>query len=211
MIATKKLLLASSSIARKTQLQQMHYPFECFSPNIDERKHSGEDVQHMVARLAKEKAEKAAASYPNHFIVAGDQVQYCEGVIQGKPHTKDVAIQQLQRASGKTTYYYSGICTMHPASGKCQTRLIKTEVTFKTLSLAHIERYLELDQPWACAGSIRIEGMAACLIASMSSEDPMAIIGMPLMTVANMLEEIGFSFLSTQHPQQAAIHTSADS
>lgn len=174
----------------------MHAPFLTCPPDIDESQKPGEDVKDLVLRLAQEKASKIAHQYPQHFVIGADQVQWCDGKIHGKPHQRTQAIEQLQRSSGKTTYFYSGLCTMHQAH--MITKLVTTEVTFKKLTLQHINRYLDLDQPWHCAGSIRIEGMATCLIEKIASDDPMAIIGMPLMTIASMLESLGFSFLDHQ-------------
>ena len=190
-----KLVLASSSKSRKKQLEQLRVPFICHSPEVDETALEHESADNLVLRLAKEKAYAVANNYREHVIIAGDQVHLVEGNIHGKPGDFETALEQLELAQGKKTEFLSGIAVHNTRTGSLFLRLVRTEVVFRSLTRAELTRYLELDQPYECAGSVRIEGLAPCLIESISAPDPTAITGMPLIICCEMLAASGFNCL----------------
>lgn len=190
-----QLVLASSSESRKRQIEQLKLPFAVRSPDIDETQLANEPAEAMVVRLAREKALKVSQEFNNAIIIAGDQVHKVGTKIHGKPHNPETALAQLKMAQGITTEFLSGIAVYNTNTEKLIVRLVRTEVKFLKLTDAEIKKYIELDQPFDCAGSIRIEGLAPCLIESISTPDPTAITGMPLITCCEMLTEVGFNCL----------------
>lgn len=189
------LVLASSSKSRKKQLAQLKVPFEVFAPEIDETQLPDESPTALVMRLAREKALAAKSKFPNHVIIAGDQVHVVDSDIHGKPHNADTAFEQLSKAQGQKTKFLSGISVLNTNTDIILTRIVCTEVNFKQLTAEQIKHYISIDKPFECAGSIRIEGIAPCLIQSIQTEDPTAITGMPLIICCNMLADIGFDIL----------------
>lgn len=187
-----QLVLASSSESRKKQLQQLNIPFECCSPGIDETQLEHESAQNLVLRLAKEKAYAVSEKFNAHVIIAGDQIHIVGREIHGKPGDFATALQQLNKAQGQVTEFLSGIAVLNTITGKLFLQLVTTKVTFKQLSESTIKKYLEIDQPYECAGGIRIEGLAPCLIESIEAPDPTAITGMPLVICCQMLSAAGF-------------------
>ena len=191
-----KLLLASSSPSRRLLLQQMGLKFECFSPDVDESARPEETPLALVHRLSELKAHAGVAAYPEHICIAGDQVAALDGVIYGKPHTHAAAVAQLKAFSNRRLTFYSGVCVKNPHNQQMRTAVIPTEVNFLDLSEATIAAYLAKEDVLKCAGSFRSEGLATALIASMRSDDPNAIIGMPLITLAHLLKQVGYDVLA---------------
>ena len=189
------LVLTSSSPTRKAQLARFTQAFETWSPNIDESPLAGEDPVDMVKRLAIEKAKAGEARFPAHILIAGDQVQTIEGEVFGKPHTHANAITQLEKASGKTTAFHAGLCVLNTATQKCLSTVTTIYVTFKPLTREHIESYLTIDEPYQCAGSIKAEGIGLALMEKVECPDPSALLGLPLITLASMLELVGYQLL----------------
>ena len=190
-----QLILASSSKSRAAQISQLQISFQTFAPDIDESAKVNESAAELVLRLAAEKAKKAAGIFSNSVIIAGDQVHLVGDNIHGKPHDFETAHKQLSLASGQKTQFYSGIAVLNTNTNKLVARSLITEVTFKNLTAAQINKYIEIDQPFECAGSIRIEGLAPCLISEIKTLDPTAITGMPLIVCCEMLAAVGFDCL----------------
>ena len=187
-----QLILASSSKSRATLLKRLHIPFDIIAPNIDETALANETTKQLVQRLAKQKAQAVATQYPQAIVIGSDQVAYCDGQILGKPHTYDNAFKQLRWLSGKTVYFQGGLCVLSPQTPHCQLQLITTIVVFRQLSDTLIDDYLQRDQPYHCAGSLRSEGLGIVLCEKISSDDPNALIGLSLIELTTMLNNIAF-------------------
>jgi septum formation protein len=190
------LILASSSASRKMILNKLGCSYTAISPEIDESVLSGESVEAHVLRLSKEKALKVAEditnshpSSPSEALIIGcDSVCVLNGQIMSKPETHDVAVEQLRASSGKVIYFYSGLSLYNLATQNLQQKVVRTEVHFKTLSEDLIQKYLQKDQPYQCAGSIQAEGLGIILIDKMIADDPNSLVGLPLIELVKMLE-----------------------
>ena len=190
-----KLILASTSPYRKALLERLQVDFQCAAPDVDESPLAGESVENMVVRLAKLKAEAVAAIHPDALIIGSDQSAVLEGEILTKSGNFDNAVRQLQKASGKRVVFQTGLCLLNSASGNTQTACIPYTVVFKPLTQAMIEHYVQKEQPYNCAGSFKSEGLGIALFERFEGEDPNALIGLPLIKLAEMLNNEGFSVL----------------
>lgn len=181
------LLLASSSPARRMLLQRLGLPFDCQSPDIDESPLPGEDVAALVRRLSEAKARALAASHPGHLIIGSDQALSLDGDILGKPGNHERAAQQLGRLAGREVTFHTGLCLLNAATGRCQLTVEPFTVRFRPLSAAAIERYLQQDQPYGCAGSFKAEGLGIALFQAFEGRDPNSLVGLPLMALVDFL------------------------
>lgn len=191
----KQLVLASSSPYRKKLLEQLNLDFISVSPNIDETQQPGEPLADTALRLAKEKAFAVADQFPDALIIGSDQTAVFNGQAMCKPGTHDVAVKQLQQCRGRLIMVHSAICLLNTATGTKQTRNIPTQIRFRNLTDAEIEHYLELEQPYDCAGSVKTEGLGITLLSEIQSNDPTAIIGLPLIALIDMLKAENYSVL----------------
>ena len=185
------LILASSSPYRKELLQRLHIEFECISPDIDESCCENEQPGAYVQRLAIEKAAEIGKTRTDSLIIGSDQCCVNDNIILGKPKDRDNAIEQLSAASGKSIQFLTGVSIQHPSSDWHREWMDTFTVEFRQLSLAEIERYLDTEQPFNCAGSFKSEKLGVSLCESMRGEDPTALIGLPLIRVAQCLREFG--------------------
>lgn len=185
------LLLASSSTYRRELLARLHLPFVCSSPDIDESHRPGESAIELVKRLAEQKARALAASHPAHLIIGSDQVAVLGDRIIGKPHTFDKAREQLLAASGTSVTFLTGLALLNSQTGHCQVDCVPFTVHMRQLDEARIERYLRLEQPYDCAGSFKAEGLGITLFDRIESQDPTALIGLPLIALSRLLREAG--------------------
>lgn len=142
------LLLASSSVYRRELLNRLQLPFICSSPDIDESHRANESAAELVKRLAEEKARALADSHPRHLIIGSDQVAALDGRIIGKPHTFEIAREQLLAASGRQVSFLTGLALLNSDTGQCQVDCIPFTVTMRQLDIARIERYLRAEQPY---------------------------------------------------------------
>jgi septum formation protein len=186
-----RLILASSSPFRKELLERLHIDFECISPEIDESSLENEQPGAYVQRLAIEKATEISGTHKDCLIIASDQCCVNNNIILGKPKNRDNAIEQLSAASGKSIEFLTGVSIQHPESGWHREWMDTFTVEFRQLSLAEIERYLDIEQPFNCAGSFKSEKLGISLCQSMRGDDPTALIGLPLIRVAQCLREFG--------------------
>ncbi len=186
-----KLILASSSPYRRELLERLRIPFEVMPPELDETPRAGETPQQLTERLAIAKARKIAESERDALIIGSDQVAVYNGAIVGKPHTHDRAIEQLRAASGKTVTLYTGLALVNAATSRTQCEIIPYRVTFRPLTDELIEGYLRKEQPYACAGSVRSEGLGIALLEKFEGDDPNTLIGLPLIRLVHMLENEG--------------------
>lgn len=195
-----QIILASSSSYRKKQLEQLGLAFCVQAPNCDESPLIGESAQHLAQRLSREKAHSLAHDYPQHIIIGGDQTAECRGEILGKPITEEKAIEQLHACNGKLVTFYSGVAILDSHSGELIEETVATHVHFRQLTHAQIEYYVKVDQPIYCAGSFKCESLGIALFSKIESDDPSALIGLPLIKLSEMLGVMGVDVLqSAQH------------
>jgi septum formation protein len=181
------LILASSSVYRKELLSRLQIPFNCQTPNIDETQRVNETIDSLIERLSTEKATAIASQNPDAWVIGSDQVADLDGQAIGKPGTFEKALAQLEMMQGKTVVFKTGVCFMHFASKRSMYACIPTQVTFHTLDKQILENYLHAEKPYDCAGSAKSEGLGIMLLSKVESQDPTALIGLPLITIANFL------------------------
>jgi len=186
-----KLVLGSSSLARKELLNRLQIPFEVANPDIDETPLPDELPETHVVRLAEEKARAVAKHYPEALIIGSDQVAYLDGVYLGKPGTHEKAVEQLKIMSGQTIYFCCGLCLLNSATDHAQVSIEITKVVFRHLTDEMIENYLTRQKPYHCAGSCKSEGLGISMVSEISSNDPTSMIGMPLIKLVGMLQSEG--------------------
>jgi septum formation protein len=182
------LVLASSSIYRRTLLERLQLSFTTCSPHIDEAALGHELPRDTALRLALAKARAVAATNPRALIIGSDQVADLDGQPLGKPGNHDNAVAQLRAMRGKTVIFHTALCLLNAATGRHQLENIPSTVQFRELSDAQIENYLRLEQPYDCAGSAKIESLGITLVQKIESDDPTALIGLPLMALTGMLK-----------------------
>ena len=170
------------------------YPlaFDTAAPNVNETPLPGEFPKDLATRLALAKAEAVSGAFPSALVIGSDQVAECEGAAVGKPGDVDTAHAQLRQFSGRTVLYHSAFALVCHEGGFRFEENVITEVRFRDLSEAAIERYVALDRPLDCAGSIRTEAAGPALFEYMRSDDPSAIMGLPLIALARGLRRAGF-------------------
>jgi septum formation protein len=187
----QKLILASSSTFRRDLLAKFNLPFEVISPNIDETPLLGEKPQDTALRLAQLKAKRVAETESNALIIGCDQVATLNDVQIGKPMTHDNAVKQLQMMRGHVVIFHSALCLYNAQTGHMQAEVVPYEVKFRQLSDDEIERYLNIEKPYHCAGSAKSEGLGIALMDYMRGDDPNALVGLPLIRLAHMLRNQG--------------------
>lgn len=183
-----QIVLASTSPYRKLLLSRLGLKFTTTSPVIDESRQPGEKAADLVIRLACAKAEKVAADLPQSLVIGSDQVACIEEQILGKPVNHEQAIFQLEQASGKCVTFYTGLCLLNSQTGERQQICDLYQVFFRHLSREKIERYLNAEKPYDCAGSFKSEGLGVSLCERMQGNDPNSLIGLPLIQLVSMLE-----------------------
>mgnify|MGYP001560507926 CR=1 FL=1 len=192
---TRQIVLASTSKYRRELLTRLGLPFEVASPGVDETPLPNEAPQETSRRLAEAKSRAVAERFPQAIVIGSDQVAVLDGVPLGKPGNHANAVRQLIAMRGKEVVFHTALCLCHAASGRTATRVVPYYVRFREYSDAQIERYLQREQPYDCAGSARCEGLGIVLIAEMRGDDPNALIGLPLIALTEMLAEQGVSVL----------------
>ncbi len=184
----RELILASSSAFRHELLQRLQLPFRAIAPEVDEQPLAQESPQALVERLAVAKARAIAQLHPTALVIGSDQVAVQGGQIVGKPASHDAAVRQLHEASGRRVVLYTGLALIDAASGRTQSRVVPFATVFRRLTDDDIERYLRKERPYNCAGSLRSEGLGIALLERFEGDDPTALIGLPLITLCQMLE-----------------------
>jgi septum formation protein len=187
----RKLILASSSPYRKMLLQRLGITFEVFSPAVDESPRAGEEAGELVSRLANSKARAAAGIFPSSIIIGSDQLAVCNKRIVGKPGNTANAIGQLREFSGQIVNFLTAVSVICEETKFELSFTIVTCVRFRKLSDQEVHRYVETDNPIDCAGSFKSEAAGVSLLCSMTSDDPTAIIGLPLIAVSGALRKAG--------------------
>jgi septum formation protein len=185
------LVLASTSPYRRELLRRLGLPFEIASPGVEERALAGENAAALSERLAKAKALAVADRFPGALIIGSDQAASCEGEVLGKPGNHDNAVGQLTRLSGKEAVFHTAVCLHDTSRGRTALRSVPYTVEFRVLDRAAIERYLEREQPYDCAGSAKAEALGITLIERMQGDDPTALMGLPLIALCALLRDCG--------------------
>jgi MAF protein len=181
------LILASSSPYRRDLLSRLQLPFTWQAPAIDETRLANEDARTLVCRLAEEKAQALASEFPQHLIIGSDQVAVLNGEIIGKPHNFTRAHAQLTAASGSTVTFLTGLSLLNSATNTRQTDCVPFTVHFRSLSATCIDRYLNAEQPFDCAGSFKAEGLGVSLFRHTEGCDATSLVGLPLIRLVDML------------------------
>lgn len=184
-----RLILASSSPYRRDMLQRLALPFTTTSPNVDETPQSNELPLALSRRLAKEKALAVAQLNPDAIVIGADQVAALGDYALGKPGDQHQAMLQLQQLSGKTVIFHSSLAVVY--GSEVWSDNVPSVCTFKVLSDEEIHYYLEHDQPFDTAGSAKAESLGIALMESIQSDDPTAIIGLPLIALSRLLRAAG--------------------
>lgn len=185
------LILASTSPYRRELLARLGLPFETQAPAVDETPLPGEAPRELALRLARAKAQDVARHHPQALVIGSDQVADLHGQPLGKPGSHERARAQLSRMSGQTVLFHTAVSLACAARGLLQTEIATVRVRFRELDAASIERYLRAEQPYDCAGSAKSEGLGIALLEAIESDDPTALIGLPLIRTAALLRTAG--------------------
>jgi septum formation protein len=193
----RKLILGSTSAYRRELLSRLQIPFDVCAPGVDETSLSGEKPVELAMRLALAKAQAVAQQYPECVVIGSDQVADLGGVALGKPGNHERAVKQLQQMRGKTVIFQTALAVVCKQAGFAQQELARVKVQFRDLSDAEIEYYLRAETPYDCAGSAKSEGLGIALLEMIESDDPTALVGLPLIRTAKMLRAAGIPLLGT--------------
>ncbi len=194
--AARPLILGSTSSYRRELLARLRLPFEVSSPEVDETPRPDETPRDLALRLALAKARAVAARHPAAVVIGSDQVADLDGEALGKPGTHERAVAQLRRMRGHTVVFQTAVAVVCQDSGFEQAELAPVHVRFRQLTDAEIEFYLRAETPYDCAGSAKSEGLGIALLESIESDDPTALIGLPLIRTARLLQAAGLSLLT---------------
>lgn len=193
-LPTPPLILASTSRYRRELLSRLGLPFEAIAPDVDEAALPGEAPAALAERLALAKARAVAALHPGAVVIGSDQVADLDGESIGKPGTHEHAVAQLQRMSGRQVIFQTAVAVVAP--GLAAIERAEVRVCFRTLTGAAIDRYLRADTPYDCAGSAKVESLGVALLEAVESDDPTALVGLPLIRTCALLRRAGLDPLA---------------
>ena len=189
--ARPPLILASTSRYRRELLERLHLPFTVQAPEVDEGPLAGEPPAATACRLALAKARAVAVQHPGALVIGSDQVAELDGAAIGKPGSHQRALEQLRAMSGRTVLFHTAVAVLCVATGFEDQALVTVTVCMRELGVAEIERYLRIEQPYDCAGSAKAETLGIALIDAIVSDDPTALVGLPLIRTSAMLRAAG--------------------
>jgi len=192
----RKLILGSTSPYRRELLTRLHLPFEVVSPEVDESPLASEAPRALACRLALAKAHAVAEKFPQAIVIGSDQVADLDGEPLGKPGNHARAMAQLRQMRGKTVIFQTAVAVVCHESGFEQVALAPVKATFRPLTDAEIEAYLQAETPYDCAGSAKSEGLGIALLESIDNDDPTALVGLPLIRTCRMLQAAGINVLN---------------
>ena len=192
----RPLILASTSRYRRELLERLRLPFDVAAPQVDETPRAGEAPRALALRLALAKAQAVAATQPGAVVIGSDQVADLDGEPIGKPGTHERAVAQLQRMRGRSVVFQTAVAVVCLATGFSANAVVPVTVRFRASSDAEIERYLRLEQPYDCAGSAKCETLGIALLDAIDSDDPTALIGLPLIRTLALLRQAGIDPLA---------------
>lgn len=191
----RPLVLGSTSRYRAELLSRLKLAFDVVAPDVDESAQPGELPHELARRLALAKAREVAARFPEAVVIGSDQVADLDGEPLGKPGSHQRATDQLRRMRGRTVVFQTAVAVVCAATGFEQLDLAPVKVRFRQLPDPEIEAYLRAEQPYDCAGSARSEGLGIALLDSIDSDDPTALVGLPLIRTCRMLRAAGVKVL----------------
>ena len=193
-LADANLVLASTSRYRRELLARLAPDFRGVAPDVDEKAMPEESPAALTQRLALAKAQAVAAKNPGAIVIGSDQVAHVDGDsrVVGKPHTTEIARAQLAGESGRTVLFRTSVCVVDARHSPHREFAVQdtTRVKFRTLDAGAIARYVERERPLDCAGSFKCEGLGIALFERIQSEDPTALIGLPLIALCRLLREL---------------------
>ena len=201
--SARALILASTSLYRKELMQRLQWPFECVAPLVDETPQPQENPRELAKRLARAKAQAVSRQHPQAWVIGSDQVAELQGEALGKPLEHAVATAQLRRMSGQAVRFHTAVCVRCQESGFEEVQVADVRVKFRALSDEEIEAYLLKDQPYDCAGASKCESLGVALLETIESDDPTALIGLPLIRTLEMLRRAGLNVLTMAQPTVA--------
>lgn len=190
------LILASSSPYRAQLLQRLGLAFTCITPNVDEAPRAGENAQALARRLARIKAQTVAARHPAHAVVGADQCVAARGRLLGKPGSVERAAAQLRSLAGHEARFETAVCLTRAQEGLLLEASVATTAVFRPLSESEIAAYVAREPALDCAGSCKCEGLGIALFERLQSEDPTALIGLPLIALCDLLRRAGLNPLA---------------
>lgn len=194
-LATRALILASTSRYRRTLLERLQLPFSVQAPGVDEAPLAGEAPAALASRLAMAKAAAVAEATPHAVVIGCDQVADLHGYPLGKPGNYENALSQLRAMRGQTVVFQTAMAVLCRESGFCEEVLVPVRVAYREASDAEIDFYLRSEEPYDCAGSVKSEGMGIALMHSIHNDDPTALIGLPLIRLSAILVRAGIPVL----------------
>ena len=186
------IVLASASQYRRDLLDRFLDDYQAVSPDIDESNPDGLSPKKLARRLARQKAETVSRTARNSLIIGADQLAVLDGQVLGKPGDHQKAVEQLMAASGQTVTFRTAVCILDPLGRTRYEHVDKTTVRFRQFDRRLVETYLRHDEPYDCAGSFKIEGAGFVLFESVRTDDPTALIGLPMIWVSDVLLELGY-------------------
>jgi len=190
--SSPRILLASASRYRQGLLDRFLDDYETVASGIDETPLPGEEPDAMATRLARAKAEAASSTDRDALIIGADQLAVLDGKVLGKPGDHSKAVEQLLAAAGKQVLFLTAVCVLDPASRRRFEHTDRTTVRFRQFDRRLADAYLHHDKPYDCAGSFRIEGAGFVLFESVTTDDPTALIGLPMIWLAGILQDLGY-------------------
>jgi septum formation protein len=188
---SRSIVLASTSPYRRALLERLRLPFSVAAPAVDESARPGESPRATAARLALAKAERIAAQSPHCVVIGSDQVADLDGRAVGKPLGHEAALRQLMAMQGRRVVFHTAVTVICRELQRERSACVDTDVLFRELARERLDAYLKQEQPYDCAGSAKIESLGICLVESVSSNDPTALIGLPLIALTAMLADFG--------------------
>ena len=196
-LATRALILASTSRYRRTLLERLQLPFSVQAPGVNETSLAGEPPAELARRLALAKAAAVADATPRSVVIGCDQVADLHGQALGKPGNYENALSQLRAMRGQTVVFQTAMAVVCRESGFCEEVLVPVRVAYRDASDAEIDFYLRAEEPYDCAGSVKSEGMGIALMHSIDNDDPTALIGLPLIRLSALLRRAGIPVLGS--------------
>ena len=185
------LILGSTSRYRRELLERLRLPFEVHAPDVDETPRPGETPAALAQRLALAKAQAVSAAHPDAVVIGSDQVADLDGEPIGKPGTHDRAVAQLRAMRGRSVVFQTAVAVVRASTGYTGSALVPVTVRFRDLNDAEIEHYLRTEQPYDCAGSAKCETLGIALLNAIESDDPTALVGLPLIRTSALLRAAG--------------------
>jgi septum formation protein len=188
-----RIVLASTSPYRRELLSRLRLSFEVMSPGVDEQPLPDESPRVTARRLAQAKAEAVASRVPDAIVIGSDQVADLDGTALNKPGTHEAALRQLEALQGRVAIFHTAIAVATDGGRRIEVDCVPTQVRFRRLDRARLDAYLHADQPYDCAGAAKVESLGIALLEAVHSDDPTALIGLPLIRLTTMLAACGLT------------------